>query len=143
MNDIYQAPQDSANPAITPVTRIDITALSGWLWIMSIITFASIVLSLIGLATLFSFGIHSTMIVTLVTSVVGIAFTLLNAIFLLQAARAYKSYIKTHNPYDLERGLKAQRNYFVLLGIYVIFAILIVILGFFAAFLGGMMMSGY
>jgi hypothetical protein len=64
---------------------------------------------------------------------IGYAINIALAVMNLRAGIAYKRFVSSNNPFDLEAGFRAQRNYFMFMGIYFIFSLVLVIVGVVAA----------
>lgn len=131
-------PSQGAASSLTPSTIADVGTLSTWLMIMSIVTFVGLLVGVVGLVTMLGGPMYGPFLIGLVVTLVQIIFGVLSAIFLLQAANGYRSYVGSHNPFDLERGLKAQKNFFIVFGVQVILMIAFILLTVIATMMGGM-----
>lgn len=123
---------------VTPTTKADMAVLSGWLRLSSIITIAITALNVAVVVWQLSNDVP--MQVQEYMSFLSYAINIGLAIINLRAAAAFKRFNMTSNPFDLEAAFKSQRDYFMLLGVWVILMILMLVLVFvFAgAMAGGM-----
>jgi hypothetical protein len=119
---------------VTPATRADLATLSGWLKfisiVMLIVTGLSVLQTLYTLSVISSFGRGSGFQSGMqFANFIGYAINIALGIMNLRAGMAYKRFVSSNNPYDLESGFRAQRNFFMFLGIYVIFSLILVVIG--------------